>query len=119
MVDTNETSLHQVNLRNSSVQNLIIKSRTRRQTSDLSLINPSSALLLDPQSGNLLLSDIENGDIVNCSVINGACTVLVSASNSNWQPPGICGGTGEIYPMCVIVISHLAINFVQCCLRVQ
>ena len=96
MYDTNGTSLHQVNLRNATFSGrLIVRSHMRRQTSDLSSINPSSALLLDPHSGNLLLSNVENGDIVNCSVTDGICAVLVSGNNSNWQPPQSCGDTGE------------------------
>ena len=59
---------------------------------DLEPLNLSSALLLDPLTGNLLLSDADSGDIVNCSVVDDTCVTLVSADS--WQPQLGCDGTG-------------------------
>lgn len=69
----------------------------REQSSDLQLVSLSlsSALHLDPHSGNLLLSEVNNGDIVNCSIIDGVCSVLVDGGS--WQPHLHCGGTGIVY----------------------
>lgn len=96
MVDKNGTSLHHINLRNVSASNMLVaQSRKRRQSNDVVSLNLSSALLLDPHSGNILLSDFDNGDIMNCSVTDGTCTVLIDASSL--QPHQSCDGTGN-YP---------------------
>ena len=94
VVDKNETSLYHINLRNVSASNMLIaQSRMRRQSIDMASLNLSSALLLDPHSGNILLSDFDNGDIMNCSITDGTCTVLVDASSL--QPHQSCDGTGN------------------------
>ena len=93
MVDVDGTSLHQMNLRNvSSISVVVVASRVRRQTNQIASLNLSSALLLDPHSGNLLLSDLDTGDIVSCNVSSGACDVVVSPGDL--QPQQSCGGTG-------------------------
>ena len=93
VTDVNGTSLHQMNLRNvSSSSVVVVASRVRRQTNQIASLNLSSALLLDPHNGNLLLSDLDTGDIVSCNVSNGACNVLVSPGSV--QPQQNCGGTG-------------------------
>ena len=80
------------------------QSRMRRQAIDLDL---SSALLLDPHSGHLLLSDLDSGDIVNCSATNGVCVTLVNTSNL--QPQDTCGGTGMmcVYSFIVVICDYL------------
>ena len=94
MVDKNGTSLHHLNLRSVSVSNMLVaQSRMRRQSNDVVSLNLSSALLLDPHSGNILLSDFDNGDIMNCSITDGTCTVLIDASSL--QPHQSCDGTGN------------------------
>ena len=89
-------SLHQINLRNISMStNLTIQSHVGSAI-DLESLNLSSALLLDPLTGNLLLSDADSGDIVNCSVVDDTCVTLVSADS--WQPQLGCDGTGIAFP---------------------
>jgi hypothetical protein len=60
---------------------------------DLRSLRLSSALLLDPQTGNLLLSDADSGEIVNCSIISESCTTLVSIGTV----PACGGGTGRAF----------------------
>ncbi len=60
---------------------------------DLRSLRLSSALLLDPQTGNLLLSDADSGEIVNCSIISENCTTVVSAG----IVPACGGGTGTAF----------------------
>ena len=64
-------------------------------TTDLESLNLSSALVLDPQTGNLLLSDADSGDIVNCSVVDDTCVTLISADSL--QPQLGCDGTGMTF----------------------
>ena len=75
--------------------NLTVQSRVG-STTDLESLNLSSALLLDPLTGNLLLSDADSGDIINCSVVDDTCVTLVGADS--WQPQLGCDGTGIIFP---------------------
>lgn len=92
VVNSANASLHQINLRNISMStNLTIQSHVGSVV-DLESLNLSSALLLDPLTGNLLLSDADSGDIVNCSVIDDTCVTLVSADS--WQSHLGCDGTG-------------------------
>jgi hypothetical protein len=88
VVNSVNASLHRIDLRNVSDSvntKLTVQSRIGL-TTDLQLesLNLSSALLLDPLTGNLLLSDANSGDIVNCSVVDDTCVTLVSADS--WQP---------------------------------
>ena len=61
-------------------------------STDLMSLNLSSALLLDPLTGYLLLSDVDSGDIVNCSVVDSICVTLISANTL--EPQLGCDGTG-------------------------
>ena len=81
---------------------MITQSHMRRQAVDLVSLNLSSALLLDPHSGHLLLSDVDSGDIVNCSATDGVCVTLVDASNL--QPQDSCGSTGI---QCILMYTWL------------
>ena len=100
MVEENGTSLHQMDLRNvSSNSVVIVRSRLRRQTNQISSLNLSPALLLDPHSGNLLLSDMDSGDVVNCTVSDGVCDILVSPGD--WATPQECSDTGNSSNMAV------------------
>ena len=100
MVEENGTSLHQMDLRNvSSNSVVIVRSRLRRQTNQISSLNLSPALLLDPHSGNLLLSDMDSGDVVNCTVSDGVCGILVSPGD--WATPQECSDTGNSSNMAV------------------
>lgn len=88
---------------------LLTQSRTRRQTNDFLSLNLSSALLLDPHSGNLLLSDLDSGDIVNCSVTDTVCATLISGSiNGDLQP---CNGTGKV---CCFLLLRYNIEITFC-----
>jgi hypothetical protein len=82
-VNSANASLHRIDLRNYT--KLTVQSH-------IGYLNLSSALLLDPLTGNLLLSDANSGDIVNCSVVDDTCVTLVSADS--WQPQLGCDGTG-------------------------
>ena len=92
MVNSTETSLHQINLRNTSSSSILTLQSHFGMTGVLRPLNLSSALLLDPQSGNLLLSDADSSDIVNCSVVDGVCITLINANTLQPQPG--CAGTG-------------------------
>ena len=85
---------------------LVAQSRMRRQSNDILSLNLSSALLLDPHSGNLLLSDFDSGDIMNCSVTDSICTVLIDASSL--QPHQSCDGTGN--PPCSHVFNDVEVS---------
>ena len=84
-----------MDLRNTSVISRLTVQQSGSRLTDLRSLRLSSALLLDPQTGNLLLSDADSGDIVNCSVISETCSTLVSASMV--QPQPACGGTGTAF----------------------
>ena len=84
-----------MDLRNTSVTSRLTVQQSGSGLTDLRSIRLSSALLLDPQTGNLLLSDADSGDIVNCSVISETCSTLVSTSMV--QPQPACGGTGTVF----------------------
>ena len=95
VADSAETNLHRMNLRNTSSSGRLTIQSGSGLTTDLRSLNLSSALLLDPLTGNLLLSDADSGDIVNCSVVDESCAVLVSANTL--QPQSGCGGTGKAF----------------------
>ena len=82
-----------MNLRNTSLSGRLTIQSGSRLTTDLRSLNLSSALLLDPLTNNLLLSDADSGDIVNCSVVDESCATLISANALQPQPD--CGGTGS------------------------
>ena len=84
-----------MNLRNTSSSSRLTIQSGSVLTTDLRSLNLSSALLLDPLTGNLLLSDADSGDIVNCSVVDEACVTLISANALQPQPD--CGGTGKAF----------------------
>ena len=84
-----------MNLRNTSSSSRLTIQSGSGLTTDLRSLNLSSALLLDPLTGNLLLSDADSGDIVNCSVVDEACVTLISANALQPQPD--CGGTGKAF----------------------
>lgn len=77
-----------MDLRNTSLTSRLTvqQSGSGGLTTDLRSLRLSSALLLDPQTGNLLLSNADNGDIVNCSVVSETCTILISAVTLQSQP---------------------------------
>ena len=88
-----ETSLHRMDLRNTSLTSrLTVQQSGSGLTTDLRSLSLSPALLLDPQTGNLLLSNADNGNIVNCSVVSETCTTLINAGTLQPQPD--CGGIG-------------------------
>ena len=93
VVSSAETTLHRMDLRNTSMTSrLTVQQSGSGLTTDLRSLNLSPALLLDPQTGNLLLSNTDNGDIVNCSVVSETCITLINASTLQPQPD--CGGIG-------------------------
>ena len=67
-------------------------------------LNLSSALLIDPHTGNLLLSDTDSGDIVNCSVVDGVCSTLIDADTLQPQPG--CDGIGKVYFVIFLPMSY-------------
>ena len=81
-----------MNLRNTSSSSFLTNQSGNGLTTYLRSLNLSSALLLDPLSGNLLLSDADSGDIVNCSVVDESCATFIRARTLQPQPD--CGGTG-------------------------
>ena len=86
-------SLHRIDLRNATLSAEVnVRSRTGQAT-DLESLTLSSALVLDPLTGNLLLSDAISGDIVNCSVVDDTCATLISADS--WQSQLGCNDTGS------------------------
>lgn len=109
VVNSAKAILHRIDLRNTSVSTKVTVWSRIGLTTDLESLNLSSALLLDPQTGNLLLSDADNGDIVNCSVVDDTCVTLISADS--WQPQLGCDGTGMTFPTtfiaAAITFNHL------------
>ena len=84
-----------MNLRNTSLSSRLTIRSGSGLTTDLRSLNLSSALLLDPLTSNLLLSDADSGDLVNCSVVVEACVTLISANTLQPQPD--CGSTGKAF----------------------
>ena len=94
-MDSAETNLHRMNLRNTSSSSRLTVQSGSGLTTDLRSLNLSSALLLDPLTSNLLLSDADSGDIVNCSIVDETCVTFISANTLQSQPG--CGGTGKAF----------------------
>ena len=110
-----------MDLRNTSLTSrLTIQQSGSGLTTDLRSLSLSPALLLDPQTGNLLLSNADSGDIVNCSMVSETCITLVNAGTLQPQPD--CGGIGtalliiindydiEIYYLLGLPAHSIALN---------
>ena len=102
VVSSMETSLHRMDLRNMSVTSRLTVQQSGSGLTELRSLPLSSALLLDPQSGNLLLSNADSGHIVNCSVVSETCTTLINADTL--QAPPNCGGTGTAFTVHNIIL---------------
>lgn len=117
------SALYQLNLRNHAVTKLIsspaLGRRKRRQVVSLSSIELTAALVMDPFTDHLLVSDRASGGILSCNVTLAPiqCSIMVDPSQLTGTP-----AEGDIFLLLILSLPSprpLSLSSAFSCLKVK